>query len=130
MNLKNKLKMWGAALVSCADRRLPVMPATRTVERVLKAAGQDTRWFPALVSIKISCSARDPLCRDLSDPAVRNFLRGSLPNLSRKRKSPREIRGLKVERVRRVELPTLCLASMEGEKNVGDCKPTFGGVFL
>jgi hypothetical protein len=33
------------------------------------------------------------------------------------KKIPREIRGLKMERVRRVELPTLCLASMARGKS-------------
>ena len=38
------------------------------------------------------------------------------PLLHQKRKSPREIGGLKVERVRRVELPTLCLASIRSSQ--------------
>src|SRR5262249_14357796 len=37
-----------------------------------------------------------------------------------KGKSPRKIEGLKLERVRRVELPTLCLASMESLKRTSD----------
>jgi len=34
----------------------------------------------------------------------------------RAKKNPLFLTGLKVERVRRVELPTLCLASMDGRK--------------
>jgi hypothetical protein len=36
-----------------------------------------------------------------------------------KEKSPRESKGLKMERVRRVELPTLCLATIQREKKRG-----------
>src|SRR5512145_845311 len=38
------------------------------------------------------------------------------PLLRHKRKSPRKIEGLEVERVRRIELPTLCLASIRSSQ--------------
>jgi hypothetical protein len=38
----------------------------------------------------------------------------------RKKISPRLLEGLKMERVRRVELPTLCLASIDCEKKLAD----------